>query len=162
MNKYDSLYMGKKMMNMRNNMDDLREKVISALQGEVDSAAYMGHSFKDCVPVRHLVDALSLLKAQEPRVMTLEEVAKWIDIPDESKDPIFVEYGRKMKFGHSGWRTQFFGFSPKFHAKIYGVELRCWTARPTDEQREAVKWNESTNCLRRITGSMQSVPGAWA
>lgn len=81
-----------------------------------------------------------LLKKLVPRVMTLEEVAKWIDIPDESKDPIFVEYGRKMKFGHSGWRTQFFGFSPKYHAKIYGVELRCWTSRPTDEQREAVKW----------------------
>lgn len=53
-------------MNMRNKTDDLREKVISALQGEVDSAVYMGHSFKDCVPVKHLVDALSLLKVQEP------------------------------------------------------------------------------------------------
>lgn len=135
-------------------MDDLREKVIRGMECMVQIS---GKGCKECKytkecdgsiatmyagTVQMTIDALSLLKAQEPRVMTLEEVAKWIDIPDESKDPIFVEYGRKMKFGHSGWRTQFFGFSPKFHAKIYGVELRCWTSRPTDEQREAVKWDE--------------------
>lgn len=119
-------------------MNENIEKVLAVLDGfrMSDEMTYSAYSI--------LHDEISmlddLLKAQGPRAMTLEEVAKWIDIPDESKDPIFVEYGRKMKFGHSGWRTQFFGFSPKFHAKIYGVELRCWTSRPTEHQREAVKW----------------------
>lgn len=62
-------------------MDELRKKVISALQGEVDSAAYMGHSFKDCVPVRHLLDALSLLKAQEP-VEPIEMINDFYPIGD--------------------------------------------------------------------------------
>lgn len=43
-----------------------REKVISELQAEIYSAAYHGNSFKDCVPVSLLQNALSLLKAQEP------------------------------------------------------------------------------------------------
>lgn len=42
------------------------EKVISELQAEIYSAAYHGNSFKDCVPVSLLQNALSLLKAQEP------------------------------------------------------------------------------------------------
>lgn len=24
---------------------------------------------------------------------------------------------------------------------VYGIEYRCWTSRPTDEQREAIQWN---------------------
>lgn len=51
-------------------MNDLN-KVISGLQGEVESAAYMGHSYKDCVPVRLLLDALELLKQQQ-----------WISVKD--------------------------------------------------------------------------------
>ena len=30
-----------------------------------------------------------------------------------------------------------------FDNKYYGKTWRCWTARPTDEQREAAKWNET-------------------
>lgn len=52
-------------------MDDLREKVISELQAEIDSAVYMGHSYKDCIPVSLLHNALSLLKAQEPKQMEI-------------------------------------------------------------------------------------------
>lgn len=52
-------------------MDD-REKVISELQAEIYSAAYRGNSFKDCVPVSLLQNALSLLKAQEPK--TVKEI----------------------------------------------------------------------------------------
>jgi len=43
------------------------EKVISELQAEIDSAVYMGHSYKDCIPVSLLHNALSLLKAQEKK-----------------------------------------------------------------------------------------------
>ena len=87
---------------------------------------------------RYLLKRLKDL--QSARLMTLEEVEKWIETPEERKDPIFVEYGKKMKFGRSGWRTGFFGFSPQHDTHSYGTVLRCWTSRPTEEQREAVTW----------------------
>ena len=57
------------------------EKAISNLQAEIDSAAYMGYSYKDCVPVSILQDALSLLKAQE-QVEPIEMINDFYPIGD--------------------------------------------------------------------------------
>lgn len=34
------------------------------------------------------------------------------------------------------------GFSSALYEETYGISWRCWTARPTDEQRKTVKWDE--------------------
>ena len=93
-------------------------------------------------------DALALLKAQEPRVMTLEEIkdgeSYWFSagkefVPrpvicihreDDAQKPyiIFAE-----RYGTYSWETE-----------DYGKTWHCWTARPTDEQREAAKWDAAT------------------
>lgn len=126
------------------------EKVISELQAEIYSAAYHGNSFKDCVPVSLLQNALSLLKAQEPRVMTLEEVKNsevlyfedFTDISDCVKPivrpavNIEVKNGGVVMLDSEMWDDGF-TFSTD---EEYGKTWRCWTSRPTDKQREAVKW----------------------
>jgi hypothetical protein len=104
-------------------------------------------------------EAIALLKAQEPRVMTLEEVAGRVAL--ERETPIYMEFGYMAT--HAG---QVIGLNPKYmyfddenglswdacegpnRGKKDGVSLdeyndiwRCWTSRPTDEQREKEPWN---------------------
>lgn len=95
-----------------------------------------------------LKDALELLKAQEPRVMTLDEVEACIG------EPIYFEsHGTYM--GETGfWILPALftatGLMRYVHPQsshyselglhAYGKVWRCWTFRPTDEQRKAAAW----------------------
>ena len=94
-----------------------------------------------------LKDALALLKAQEPRVMTLEEVL------EQNWDYCYLEYdavrGREAQIFSGGRHRLTCVTWPSITSmrlspgdKEYGKRWRCWTSRPTDEQREAVKWND--------------------
>jgi hypothetical protein len=93
-----------------------------------------------------LKDALSLLKAQEPRVMTLEEVKA---IPYDADIWIETEYyvGKITIFAATintkGLRgVMVYGSHKIYDYEAYNKLWRCWTSRPTDEQREAVKWDD--------------------
>ena len=92
--------------------------------------------------VQHLTsDALALLKAQEPRVMTLKEIQKYLDEPDGDKVPLWLEWHSIPQL--SGWVLA----SPVKdlmirHIDGYNITWRPWTSRPTDVQREAEKWDE--------------------
>ena len=77
---------------------------------------------------------LDHLKAQEPRVMTLEEYKAWMDIPFCERDPILLEM--KSRRGTETWWTN----TAECSIENYGKTERCWTSRPTDEQREAEPW----------------------
>ncbi len=88
-----------------------------------------------------MADALALLKEQEARVLTLEEVLGgdecWVEyinggcgycdcyLDDDAKSIVINRTLRKD-----------FNVSPNGYGKVW----RCWSARPTDEQRKAVKW----------------------
>ena len=94
------------------------------------------------------VRAMRLLRFQEPRVMTLEEVEK-----SYSKTPIWFEEQRlqtvypaiyhKSK-GPEGAKfadiTDFYYQRQDWAYGTYGKTWRCWTSRPTDAQREATPW----------------------
>jgi hypothetical protein len=96
-------------------------------------------------------DALALLKAQEPRVLTLDEV---MALPNGEEDeavvvrefrfPISKEWNGETVCMWMGVRDVqivadwVYGF---YHKSEYGHNWRCWTAMPTNEQRKAVKWN---------------------
>ena len=93
-------------------------------------------------------DAIDLLKAQEPRVMTLEELKNKIG------EPIYFEsHGTYMGkdgfwilpalFTPNGLMRYVHPLSSRYSElglDCYGKIWRCWTSRPTDEQRKAVKW----------------------
>lgn len=128
-----------------------REKVIKTIEICYTS----GHNCTECpffseddCNDKLMHDALSLLKAQEPRVMTLEEVKRhnnqggcvWFEQPtynavasfarqDEECTEIISPYILGEPINHGYWSNS-----------NYSHTWRCWTSRPTDEQREAVKW----------------------
>ena len=90
-------------------------------------------------------DALALLREQEPRLMTLEEVKAYDwdycyleeeRLPGKEYRAVCGDYAltcitwpcvTSMRIQHGD--------------ESYGKKWRCWTARPTDEQRKAVKWD---------------------
>lgn len=89
-------------------------------------------------------DALAMLEVREPRVMTLEEVKRLdsdcyylesMRSPGKELREVVGAYGLTcVTWPSITWARQTMGDSG------YGKTWRCWTARPTDEQREAVKW----------------------
>jgi len=128
-----------------------RENVIKGLEccnmpNNHDDCPYNGAAHYNICTHQLLTDAIALLKEQEPRVMTLEEVkaAKGSDMYLEMRG---YEDGneymtaatldgvgtRGVNFYHSVFDFESYG-----KATIFG--WRCWTARPTDEQREGTPW----------------------
>ena len=97
------------------------------------------------------MDALELLKAQEPRVMTLEEVEDaldtvvWVDRPliDNTSDEyaLIDAYSRKTQIVELRYPFCDKDYRERADYATYGKTWRCWTSRPTDEQRDAVKWD---------------------
>lgn len=96
------------------------------------------------------------LTAQEPRVMTLEEVKQericWIEDADDGMTvrlfPATMfgigEYANGSKnymfLAQKPWAIDENDCEWWYLIDDYGETWRCWTSRPTDEQREAVKW----------------------
>ena len=81
-------------------------------------------------------DIISLLKEQEPRVMTLEEIVQRAG--EKDPDPIFVEWRIS---GYTQWSVASIGIVASA-VKSEPEFVRAWTSRPTDEQRKAVAWDD--------------------
>ena len=81
-------------------------------------------------------DALELLKAQEPRLLTKEDFSDNENADYRGALPAWIEHKYEDVYGGSGywgsWNVDEFD--------IYD-QIRPWTSRPTDEQREATPWN---------------------
>lgn len=96
--------------------------------------------------VKLIPDALALLKAQEPRVLTLEEVLATEVVYAEDVDkaeiiPVLVD--RRAHDRIVLVRARLMGGpSLSIYPLIseYNKRWRCWTSRPTDVQREAIPW----------------------
>ena len=89
-------------------------------------------------------NALALLKVQEPRVMTLEEIedcdsAIWIEFKSSIYPAIY--HDRHGKWLFITRKSQCWLGAEKHYADNYNKTWRCWTSHPTDEQRKAVKWD---------------------
>lgn len=91
-------------------------------------------------------DALELLKAQEPRVMTLEEVST---LPIDT--PVFIEEindecGWNVFYGIDEEKDVCFcGFKASadyYDLEEYSMSWRCWTSRPSDSERGDTPWAE--------------------
>ncbi len=106
-----------------------REKVINTLEWILNHIKEYGHYQVDNYE-NTIREALVLLKEQEPRVLTLEEARTYEVVWPEDKGegelhPLIVKNN----------------MNDSKHYK-YGIHWRVWSAKPTDEQRKAVKWNE--------------------
>ena len=124
-----------------------REMVIRAMEccavgAECDHCPYspMNKSgYEGCYKMH--ADALALLKAQEPRVLTLEEIPErqemtcWLEWRDDDFYAAIL-YANDLKVDYMKFCT-----SCAFMKREYGMTVRCWTSRPTDEVRRAIPWN---------------------
>ena len=90
-------------------------------------------------------DALEMLKEREPRVLTLKEALS------QSWDYCYIEAEVRPRSKmietlcgtHRLYCTTSIVLERQTRGdKEYGKTWRCWTARPTEEQREATPWDE--------------------
>lgn len=137
-----------------------RDEYLAGLQGEIRSVGLieavkkrldeinheaLSLSYAECGLIQEMsVEIIDLLKEQEPRVMTLEEAfdAEVCWFEDRSPYGTIVDACTVYDFGET-LKVQCFGDlvyprSKADHNKIF----RFWSSRPTDEQRQAVKWND--------------------
>ena len=100
-----------------------RDEIIMCLTEIADQPTTDG--IVDGISQQTIRDALELLKEQEPRVLTWDEVKQaevcWVEV--RGKEPYAT-------LDAADW-------NPKY----YGKEIRCWNTKPTKEQREEVKWD---------------------
>ena len=129
-----------------------REKVIKGLEC---CAAMSGDECRECPYSKECLDAdlpygmphlaaeaLALLKAQEPRVMEFDDVVGgdecWLEAVNGA-----CGYADCYACTGTG-EVQVFRCkydNPQYIiSRDYLKTWRCWTSRPTDEQREAVPW----------------------
>ena len=94
-----------------------------------------------------MLDAIALLKAEEPRVMTLEEVRALQDdtvVWLEGKDKTDVVPAIVNHVWNSLPNIVSFTLKKMREVKAdmlwYRFKWRCWTSRPTEGQRKAVAW----------------------
>lgn len=102
--------------------------------------------------IEEVKKVLKQVKAQEPRVMTLVELwhmeHKPVYLQRKNSRLYMVEPAIVLKtercyipsLGDSYIFMRENKISDKYWACDYNVTWRCWTSRPTDEQRERVKW----------------------
>ncbi len=142
-------------------MDELMEKVIRGLECCSNRSTYdekcpywfimndpdMG--IDECTS-QLAKDALLLLKAQEPRVMTLTETfdaeVAWLERyenPDDGVEPIIQPV--IIRYYENGyWQClieQDGSADLSLFLDGFGTEFRFWTSRPTNGQMEAAPWD---------------------
>lgn len=134
-----------------------REKVIEGLNDIHAVACGLGDDecYLNSIGIKQLQtlinDATELLRVQMPRVMCAAEVA---DCPEGTV--LWVEERQGVTWNlfpleietsssHPDTGTDYLFFITyhdirKFECSEYNQTWRCWTSRPTDEQREATPW----------------------
>lgn len=105
--------------------------------------------------IRRLDKAVAALKAQEPKVLSLEELKKSVDCPCwfESHGTYMGKEGFWIiPYMFSAWGTMSYVFPlmqtdergnthySELGLYVYGKVWRCWTSKPTVEQREETPW----------------------
>lgn len=121
---------------------------MTASEWEIDFKSFIGElqmPRDDCKGIMaYIEDGAKLMKAQEPRVLTLEEVPKYdgaflIEYRHEVWPMQWTLFRLELTMAYRFIRADYeLGFS--LAKDLYGRTWRCWTSRPTNEQREAAPW----------------------
>ena len=119
---------------------DKREKVIKHIVDCVNAVDGLTNVQWVLAELDILKDALALLKAQEPHIVT---IADYENNPNVDKDGNLAVWRESrhlngIAYHNDGWvilnRNRVEGW---FNSEM----IRFWTSRPTDEQMEKVKWD---------------------
>ena len=130
------------------NDQEMREKVIKGLEccvkRDPDDKPRCSECPYDIACLNRLkFDALALLKAQDARAMGVDEVREWVGKQRVDREPICVE----VKDSICAWivSDEYWDMPMDItlSSDLYGETWRCWTALPTDEQREKEPWDDA-------------------
>ena len=117
-----------------------REKVIKGLEDFNKNRICLPH----LIPWDEITDAIALLKEQEARLMTLNEVKAfdWDYCYLEEERLPWEEY--RIVCGNYALTCITWVYVASMRIQYgdnsYGKKWRCWSAKPTEEQRQKVKW----------------------
>ena len=119
--------------------------VVAQLTADMDVAKLTGESLVH-ITRETVMDVLKLLKEQEAKLLTLEEVKAF------DWDYCYLEEerlpGKDYRMVCGDYALTCITWPSIASMRIqhgdenYGKKWRCWSHRPTDEQREVVKWDE--------------------
>ena len=127
-----------------------REKVIKEYEDYVNS--YISLTTSDDYEFEMHKAVLALLKEQEAEVLTVDQLEDaldtvvWLETPvsENLADGYSLIMGYSHKYGYMFFDSPF-GDNPsqdRLEYSEYSKSWRCWDKRPTDEQRQAVKWDD--------------------
>ena len=125
-----------------------REKVIKAVQDGLDFFEDRAHGSRFEAWIQAQKDALALLKAQDPHLLTLDEIhdsmvvwleagTKFLKIVDD--DGVVLAIGGSERMGAKCFITVWDVCVAATNDE-YNVIWRAWSARPTREQRRGTPW----------------------
>ena len=132
-----------------------REKVINGLDCCLDvirsrqfssGCCFCPYADEDRCNVKMIEDAIAKLKEQEPRLMTYDEMMKaeicFLEVKgiEEINPFIRFEVDDKSYWSSPYTNNKDYPFEMLAEQGEYLINARCWTSRPTDEQREATQW----------------------
>ena len=128
-----------------------QEQVVEALERCTQDPSYgtcagcpyegVGDTFAKCC-LALMFDCLDLLKAQEPRLITEQEMRDaepGAVIYCEQRDEVRTYLTPLIKYDDGVFENRFLGAEPE---ATQLPNVRFWTSRPTDEQREATPWEQ--------------------
>ena len=126
---------------------------MTASEWEIDFKSFIGElqmPRDDCKGIMaYIEDGAKLMKAQEPRVMTLTEAfdaeVAWLERyanPDDGVEPIIQPV--IIRYYENGYWQCLIEQDESADLSLFldgfGTEFRFWTSRPSDEQREVTPW----------------------
>ena len=119
-----------------------REWVIEGLGFTLEESGWDANAAYDQeLMIQVVTEAIALLKAQEPRVMTLEEIHGrmhvWLEYIE--KNEVVLAIGGDSCGGAKCFITEY-DESVALKDRQYNLRWRAWTQRPTRTQMEAVPW----------------------
>ena len=85
-------------------------------------------------------EAIALLKAQEPRLLTADDFVNNPDVDHDGFLPAWIEYRRDGDWDEY-WEGQPDEWGVCRADRLVYETMRYWTSRPTKEQMEATPWN---------------------
>ena len=128
---------------------DKREKVIYSIERCIsnvpDACRDCGYDNELCPKCfEHLLrDALELLKAQEPKLLTIEEITGDGECWFEGINGACGYADCYMCTGSKEVEVHRISMKPEYVSwDDFKKKWRCWSYRPTDEQKNEVKWDD--------------------